>query len=253
MVRSKSAILFIFIKCCVLITAKSQVVNIESRRVDNNEAGFHGQGEIWFNYIKNLNTILIFGLRSSVQYVKDEHRFLIVTDASFAESNSNNIESTGYEHLRYNYMVNERFAWEAFGQVFFSRQMRLYPRYTMGAGPRYQLLRNDSMRINIGGSLMFEHESLQNPDEQYSSERLTVYLSWVLLRYYNLSFDWMWMVQPRLRDFNDFRVQSELRMDIRINARSRVRLTGSLLRDTRQPVGVPERFLNTRIGIIVDL
>lgn len=100
-------------------TGLTQVVNIESRRIDNNEAGFHGQGEVWFNYIRNQNTILIFGFRSAVQYVKNKHRYLIVTDASFAESNSNNIESVGYEHLRYNYMVNERFAWEAFCQFFF--------------------------------------------------------------------------------------------------------------------------------------
>lgn len=242
-------LLFALLSYCDI---KAQVVNIESRRVDATEKGLQGYGELWFSYLKNQNTAIRVGTRVSLVYLKERHRYLFITDASFNQTNNTNLESSGFQHVRYNYILNPRWAMEGFGQLFFSRQMRLYPRYTFGAGPRYKAFKGDSMQVYLGASLMFEHESLQNPREQYSTDRLSFYLSWVLSKHKFIKFDWMFLYQPRLSDFSDRRIQTEARVDIDVLKRFRLRFAASILYDTNPPSGIPRTFINSRTAFMVD-
>ncbi|MCB0820976.1 MAG: DUF481 domain-containing protein, partial [Bacteroidetes bacterium] len=174
--------LILFIGFCFL-SGQAQVVNIESRRVDAKKPGWQGYGELWFSYLQNQNRAISIGTRVSLVYLKERHKYLLISDAAFNQTNNTNLESSGFQHVRYNYVLGPRWVWEGFGQVYFSRQMRLYPRYTFGSGPRFKVYKGDSMQVYLGGSLMFEHEALQNPRESYSSERLSFYLSWVLSKH----------------------------------------------------------------------
>jgi putative salt-induced outer membrane protein YdiY len=234
------------------LSSTAQVVNIESRRIDARKPGWQGYGEVWFSYLKNQNTATTLGTRLSLVYLKERHRFLLISDASFNQSNATNIESAGFQHVRYNYVLGPRWVWEGFGQVYFSRQMRLYPRYTFGSGPRYKVYKGDSMQVYLGASLMFEHEALQNPRQQYSSDRLSAYFSWVLSKHAYLKFDWMFLYQPRLAEFSDYRIQTELRCDVDLYKRIRLRLSGSILYDTHPPEGVPQTFIHSRTSVLVD-
>jgi putative salt-induced outer membrane protein YdiY len=230
----------------------AQVVNIESRRVDAKRQGWQGYGEVWFSYLKNQNRVISLGTRFSLVYLKQRNKYLLISDASFNQTNQTNLESSGFQHIRHNYVLNPRWSLENFGQVFFSRQMRLYPRYTFGSGARYKVYKGDSMQVYLGGSFMFEHESLQNPRQQYSTDRMSFYLSWVLSQHKFIKFDWMFLYQPRLVEFSDYRVQTELRTDIGINKRFKLRLSASILYDTNPPIGVPQTFISSRTAILVD-
>jgi hypothetical protein len=232
--------------------AIAQVVNIESRRVDAKKPGWQGYGELWFSYLKNQNRALTVGTRVSLVYLRERHKYLLISDAAFNQTNNTNLESAGFQHLRYNYVLGPRWVWEGFAQVYFSRQMRLYPRYTFGSGPRYKVYKGDSMQVYLGGSLMFEHEALQNPLEAYSSDRLSFYLSWVLSKHKYIRFDWMLLYQPRLANFSDRRVQTELRADIDVIKRFKLRLAASILFDSDQASGVPSTFINSRTSFLVD-
>lgn len=250
------AVIRCFIVCLIYLLLvpmlTAQVVNVESRRLNSTKPGWQGSGELWYSSLRNQSRQYVFGSRFSMQYARNQYRYLMIGDAQFSETNGQNIQSQGFLHFRFNEIRSVRFAWEAFGQVFYSRQMRLYPRFTFGAGPRYRLLNNDSMRIYVGGSFSFEHERFPDPITQYSSERLNFYTSVVITRFKNLSLDWMFLFQPRLFDFSDRRYQTELRLDVKINQRFSLRISGNLLYDTNPPGGVPKLFSGTRSGLLFD-
>lgn len=234
------------------LVSHAQVVNIESRRLDAKKPGWQGYGEFSFSYLKNQNRAITLGTRLSLVYLKERHRLLLISDASFNQTNNTNLESAGFEHVRHNYILGPRWTWESYAQVYFSRQMRLYPRYTFGSGPRLRVFNHDSLKVFLGASLMFEHESLQNPREVYSSDRSSFYVSWVYSWANHIRFDWMLLYQPRPSHWSDKRIQSELRLDVDLNKRFRIRLSGSLLYDTNPAAGVPKVFLNSRTGLLVD-
>jgi hypothetical protein len=99
---------------------------------------------------------------------------------------------------------------------------------------------------------MFEHENLQNPGASYSSERLTFYFSWVWINKTDFTVDWMFLYQPRLFDFSDNRIQTELRTEAKINKQFRMRFQLSLLYDADPPATVPRVFVNSRTGLMFN-
>jgi len=240
--------------CLILLVlgANAQVVNIENRRLDKTNNGWFGTGELALGLIRNQNSAVNFATRISMLYGKDKHRYLLMTDAAINQSNLGNIESTGWFHFRYNYLAKENFSWEGFAQTLFSQQMRLYPRYTIGAGARYKVFQTDSLKLYVGSSLMFEHENLQNPRSSYSSERLTFYFSWVWINKTDFTVDWMFLYQPRLFNFSDNRLQTEIRSEARINRQFRMRIQLSLLYDSDPPANVPRLFMNSRTGLMIN-
>lgn len=238
---------------CIVIASsalRAQVVNVESRRLSSDKPGWSGEGEFWMSYLRNQSRQFTTGARFIIQKYQEVHRYLYIADAQFIETNGQNIQSQGYFHFRYNRTYTSWLFGEHYGQLFFSRQMRIDPRITCGSGARFRILKNDSLKIFGGASVSFEHEFYPSSSGVYSSERLNFYTTLVVSRFHNISFDWMVLYQPRLFDWRDHRWQTELRLDVKISERFSLRMNASLLLDTRPAADVPTIFVNSRAGLL---
>lgn len=237
--------------CLILnYSADAQVVNIESRRMDDKRQGWSAQGEFNYSYIQNQNTISNLGTRSNFMHVKERHKVMFINDFSFIQSSVADFENRGYVHLRYNYQKTEKLTYETFGQVQFSQQMRLYPRCLLGVGPRYKIYLEDSIRVYAGAALMYEYEKLYSPTEVNSNERMNFYVSVNFFKIPSVVIDLLVMYQPRLVDIHDRRIQTELRFDFPISKYLQFRFASSLYNDSRPPASVPQTFTNVRNGIL---
>jgi hypothetical protein len=245
-----------FIVGCILqpigYGVNAQVINIESRRMDAAQEGWAGQGEFGYAYIQNQSSISNLNTRLNILYNKQKHTCIFLGDLSLIQSSEGDFENAGYEHIRYNYDKTDRLIYEAYTQVQFSKQLRLYPRYVIGAGPRYKIYKTDSVKIFAGGSLLFEHEQLQNPSEVMSNERLTGYFSCIFTKIPNVTIDIMLMYQPRLVDFSDARFQSEVRLDFPFSSHLLFRCSGSVYIDSKPPAGVPPNYTQVRNSILYN-
>lgn len=233
-----------------LFTAQAQVVNIESRRLHSSTLGWSGQGEFGYAYIQNQNAISNLNTRLNFLHHTAKHNWLLLADVSLIQSNRGDFENAGYQHIRYQYAVNAKLSYEAFTQIQFSKQMRLYPRWILGAGPRYAIVEKDSVQVYAGGSLFIEHEQLRDPELVNSSERLNMYLSVVFHQIPNVVIDLFLMYQPRLIQPSDRRLQSEIRFDFPISNHLQCRFAATVFNDTRPPSGVPQTFSSMRSSII---
>src|SRR6478735_6943482 len=146
-------ILVLTVACVFVISAHAQVVNIENRRMDDKRQGWTGQGEFSYAYIQNQNSISNLNARTNFMYAKLLHKVMFINDFSYIQSSEGDFENRGYQHVRYNYEKTDRWTYEAYAQIQFNQQMRLYPRYIAGVGPRYKLHAEDSIKIFVGGSL----------------------------------------------------------------------------------------------------
>jgi putative salt-induced outer membrane protein YdiY len=241
------------IVCCLfIISTQAQVVNIENRRMEKKEQGWSGQGELSYAYVQNQNSISNLNARTNFLYVHLLHKVMFINDFSFIQSSEGDFENRGYQHIRYNFQKTERLTYEAYAQVQFNQQMRLYPRYILGAGPRYQLVGEDSIKVYVGGSLFAEHEQLRNPTEVNSNERLNFYLSLTFFKIPGVVIDFMAMYQPRLIHPSDRRIQTEIRLDFPISKRLQFRVTANVFNDSRPPTDVPKTFTNVRNGLLFN-
>jgi len=62
----------------------------------------------------------------------------------------------------------------------------------------------------------------------------------------------MFLYQPRLFNFSDNRLQTEIRSEARINRQFRMRIQLSLLYDSDPPANVPRLFMNSRTGLMIN-
>ena len=237
---------------CFMIISKTnaQVVNIEGRRMDSKHQGWSGQGEFSYTYIQNQSSISNLNARTNFMYVEQKHKLMFINDFSYIQSSEGDFENRGYQHIRYNYEKTEKLTYEGYVQVQFNQQMRLYPRYVAGAGPRFKIYKEDSIKVFAGGSLFFEHEELRNPTETNSNERLNFYLSVSFFKIPAVAIDLLVMYQPRIIDISDRRIQTELRLDFPISKIMQFRVSASVFNDSKPPVGVPKTFTNVRNGIL---
>lgn len=236
----------------LMLCAKAQVINIESKRMDERKQGWTGQGEFGYSYIQNQSSISNLNTRLNLLYVKDSHAVILMNDLSIIQSSEGDFENRGYQHVRYNYHKTERLTYETFTQVQFSKQMRLYPRFLIGAGPRYKIYKADSIKIYTGASLFFEHEEMRDPIQVNSNERLNVYFSFIFTKIPGVIVDMLIMYQPRLIQVSDRRIQTELRLDFPVSKYLQVRFAANVYNDSRPPLGVPKTFSNMRSGILFN-
>ena len=246
----------VFCLFCFLWSANyhvnAQVINIESRRLDAARDGWTGQGEFGYAFIQNQSSISNLNTRINILFNKQQHTCIFLGDLSLIQSSEGDFENAGYEHIRYNYAKTDRLIYEAYTQIQFSKQLRLYPRYVIGAGPRYKIYKADSVKIFAGGSLLFEYEQLRNPSEVERGERLTGYFSCIFTKIPNVTVDIMLMYQPRLVDFSDARFQSEIRLDFPITKQMLFRFSGSVFIDSRPPAGVPTNYTSVRNSVLYN-
>lgn len=246
------AFCLIFLMQICFFSVSAQVINIESKRMEAAKEGWAGQGEFAYAFIKNQSTLSQMSTRLNFIYNKKQNTYIILTDLSFIQSSAGDFENAGFQHIRYNYAKTDKLTYEAYTQIQFSKQMHLYPRYVIGAGPRYKIIKTDSVRVYAGASLLFEHEQLQEPYAVMLNERLTGYFSCIINKIPNVTVDLLLMFQPRLFDFNDARFQGELRLDFPVSNQLKFRFATSIYNDSKPPVGVPNNFTQARNSVIYN-
>ena len=113
-------------------------------------------------------------------------------------------------HLRVTRRVSKRWSLEAFGQAEYDEFLLLIRRTLIGSGPRLSLLHTDPLSLKLGTAYMLENELLDKTvvDEKPETlaHRWSSYMSAKGELGAHVGWDATLYIQPRLTDFNDFRL-----------------------------------------------
>jgi len=91
------------------ITLSSQIVNIEAKRVtpvDSSE--WRGQINLGLNLIENGNSIINLNGGINIEYIKNRHWFLSLSNFNFVQVEQQDFVNDGFQHFRYNYQINSQ-------------------------------------------------------------------------------------------------------------------------------------------------
>lgn len=220
----------------------AQVLNVESLRFLNDTDGWMGQVRLSFAAENNGNEVYNFGNTVHVQYKKGRSRLILLNNLDLEKANGEDFINTGYQHVRYNYRLGDDSPWtaEAFVQSQYNKPMKMDFRGCAGVGPRYRLFKRDNFHCYLAALYMYEHEIDDGGRAVYDDHRLDSYLSFSWKMAKNLEIVNTVYYQPLFADFNDYRISEDFIFTANFTKHFGIGTVFGLLKDTKQPPGVPE-------------
>jgi hypothetical protein len=226
----------------------TQLINIESKRLNSQEEGWNGNIDFNAKYTQNNKSVWQLSNKISIQYNKKKSTHLFLNDISLVRSNQNDLVNSGFAHYRYTRPIATKdfIKWESFTQIQYNSVQKIRLRTLTGTGLRFNIINTDSVYFTYGFALMYEYEETTIPE--YSN----------LIRNSNyLSFDWkiskIWefktiiYYQPSIGDFNDFRLSNVSNISHKLTDHISLVLNFNLLYDSKPPVDVPVNSFQTNL------
>jgi putative salt-induced outer membrane protein YdiY len=228
--------------------ALGQVINTEQKRSFDKKDGWVGSADLGFGLTQNVRTILQASSRIGAQYHKNKGTLLLLNDLSLLKVDSSAVQNSGFQHVRYSYQLKKFLIPEAFVQAQYNQVWKLDSRFLLGAGPRLQILKNDSNRVFMGFLAMYEREKVQGTSQVNRDLRMSNYFSMAFGIDKKVTFESITYYQPLLRSFKDFRVSSESSLRIAITKHMGFKTSFMLNHDSRPPDGLTRTFYSFQNG-----
>jgi putative salt-induced outer membrane protein YdiY len=224
-----------------MLSAKAQIVNIESSRIQTDTTGWAGSAGAAFSFTKNTQQILTINLDAHLQYKTEKSLWLLLGDYGFLKGGTEKFLLNSFGHLRYNRKINPWLRWEIFSQVQSNHIMQIRSRYLNGTGPRLKLISGKMFRLYAASLLMYEHETERTkPAIVHNDFRSSSYLSFTFIPAPNIELISTTFYQPLFRELNDYRIFNQSTLEVEASKRFSLYIRWNWLFDTR-PAGTAPR------------
>lgn len=232
-----------------LFTSFSQIVNIEDQRAKDSEEGLSGQADFNFNINKNTSVLYQLGNRVQARYRKDSNIWLFFNELNIVKTDEESFVNDGFQHLRYNKVINKGFRLEAFTQSQYNGIQRIDWRYLLGGGGRFTLFNSDSLSINFATLFMYEYEDGSGDLGVEHALRMSNYLSFKIDITKNTRVSSTIYYQPKVWKFKDYRVSNESAFTINVSEKLTLKIIYNILYDSKPALEVPETIYTLRNAI----
>ena len=157
-------------------------------------------------------------------------------------------------HLRYNKKVNEWLRWEFFGQFQNNDITQIDSRILAGTGPRFKLMKLPTFRLYAAILFMYEREKEATiPIVRHSDVRNSSYISFTWLPKDYLEMISTTYFQPRLSQFNDFRILNQISFKVKATPHFSLSVKWNYLHDKAPAGTAPKTVYNFATGFTYDL
>lgn len=198
--------------------------------------------------------ILLLSGRARASYRSRGRLALAIAEGEFGKKSGDRFAFRRFEHLRYRTPVAGVLSVEAFAQHEMNEFRRLGRRSLGGVGLRGEAAIGEQGTFAIGSAVMRESERLRDGDEDDAGgtsalSRWSNYVSleWRLSDIATVSHTTF--AQPRIDDFGDLRVLSEMGLALTVTKRVGLRLSFTLTHDSRPPTGVNTTDTRTKTSL----
>jgi hypothetical protein len=199
------------------ILSPAQIVNVEASRLQEDTLGWQGSGTLNFSYTQSVNKLFVIQAGTGAQYRKGKHIWLSINNLNLVFSSDEDFSFSGFQHFRYNYLVNKWYTAEAFTQGQFDRIQKIDFRYLLGGGNRFTLYKKPKGRIYLGLAAMYEYERESNTGIRHNDVRLSNYLSATYQPSGNFTATTIVYYQPRINYLRDYRVTTSTNLFFKFN------------------------------------
>lgn len=224
-------------------TARSQIVNIESARMQSDTVGWQGGVGVALSLAQNNNKIFGLDAETHLQYKtsNDQGLWLFLFSYNYLKIGDREGFSNYHTHLRYNRKINEWLRWEFFFQYMNNVVTQIDNRILLGTGPRFKLIKMPKFKLYCGILFMHENEKeLTTPVVKHADWRNSSYLSFTWLPNPNVQLISTTYFQPRLSQFSDYRILNQAIFKVKPSPHFSMSVKWNYLHD-RFPAGTTQR------------
>lgn len=246
--------IFKYLSLCFFIPVHAQLVNAESKRIQNDSIRFTAIMEANFN-TSSINTtkVTTYNFNFTTQFKSKDYQnyYLLFGNYEHHELNSSVVNNSSLLHFRYNRKMNKTVRLEAFTQIQNNRLLNIEIRNLYGVGSRLKFLNHKLFSIYIGNSYMFEYQKIyQTENNSFQFHRLNNYLSFHLKNPQNtIEINSITYYQPELRNFNNYRLTHETGINFKIFKNLSYTTSFNLGYDNMPPLGIKKRNYSYRNGL----
>jgi hypothetical protein len=238
--------------CFSLLFISSQafaIINVESMRVQKKSDGFSGELQLDSDLASgNTNSQHVsFGNRLQWDYGNKTN--FIITSYSYGESSGVRDTNKGFIHLRHVEHMNQKWAWESFGQMEQNEFTRLAYRGLIGGGVRRTLKQDDDksgLYLGLGGFY-----STERLDDNSITNLVRANIYFVIKHTLNDTNRFMSTTyyQPTIDNPDDFRALEQFTYAISITKKLDLQLSLDIAHDSQPPSGVEPTDTSFHTGI----
>jgi putative salt-induced outer membrane protein YdiY len=228
----------------ILFNAPSYAqVNIEEYRQEEGNTGFSGSFAAGVEAQTGNTDIQELAVEGRLDYVRPTVTTFILTNSEFGWEQGQRFSNEALVHFRQMYQLREGFRLEVFGQYNFDKTIFLDTRILVGAGLRLRLVDHPAFHLWQGSGYMLEHERLGIPVLAKHPNRTTVsrwsnYLSSRFNINDRVGSAWTVYIQPQFRAMRDFRLLSDINLEVDLGGPLVLVLSYQMRYDSRPPSGI---------------
>jgi hypothetical protein len=235
------------------ILAYSQVVNIESARMQSDTTGWMGSAGATFEFIKTTENVTQVNLRSHIQYKTQRDLWLILGHYGFLKGGPSKFVNHSFGHLRYNRKLNKWLRWEVFTQAQNNYVTMIESRWLFGTGPRFKIADTRSFHLYVACLFMYEYEKERIvPHVFHNDIRNSSYVSFTIRAGESTEIISTTFYQPLLKKMSDFRILNEAVLKVRTGKHLAMTVEWNYLHDRFPAANAPGITYDLGIGIQYD-
>lgn len=220
---TRTLLLMYFTLLFIFINGNSQVVNIESKRMQTDSLRFVMRADLSASFNDNDGTYIFqTGTSLSTQVKsKDLNKiFFLLGNHNLIRSEVKDFQNSWFLHFRYNHEITNLFRIESYIQTQHNKLLDVTTRNLIGAGVRFKLISKENTRLYFGNAYMYEVEEFEPLDQQFYNHRNSSYLSGTLsIPKMKLNIINTVYFQPAYSDFSDYRLLEQLKVNISLSKR----------------------------------
>ncbi len=239
MITHWKMVFLLFFCCCICITARAQIVNIESARMQSDTIGWKGNAGASVSLSKNVQQVFSTELDAHIQYKSTKSLYLLLGSYGFLKGAGTKLIDNTFLHLRYNYKLSRIIRWEAFTQVQQNVISYIKSRFLIGTGPRFKLLSTKIIRLYAASLLMYEREEETNSNNIHHNARSSSYVSFTITPNKQLEIISTSFFQPLLTNWNDYRILNQVSVSVKAGKKLAMRVNWNYLNDSNPVPGIP--------------
>lgn len=244
------ALVFLFLT----VTNYAQLVNAESKRIQNDSIPFTSVFESNFNTSKTNDTKISafnFNFTGQLKSKNFINYYLFFGNYEHNELNNDVVTNTSMFHFRYNRKISNSVRLELFTQIQNNRLLDIEIRNLYGLGTRIKFYKHKLLSAYLGNSYMFEFQKIYQDDNNiFHFHRLNNYLSFHLKnKSQTIEVNSITYYQPSIEDFKNYRFSHESSLNFKITKSLFYHTSISLGFDNMPPLGISKNNYSFKNGL----
>jgi hypothetical protein len=237
--------------------AYSQLVNIESKRMQTDSIRFVLKNDFSFSYNNNDGDYIYqIGNNLSAQVKSKDLKkiYFLIGNYNLIRSENQDFQNSWFLHFRFNQKISNLFRFEAFIQSLDNELLVVNSRQIIGAGLRFKFISTENARLYLGNAYMYEYEKSDAFKNKDYHHRNSSYLSLTAsIPKSNINILNTIYYQPLYSDFSDFRISEQFKIEVPLSKALRFNTLFSYYYDSITPSGKKQFWSNISVGLGVEL